>query len=122
MPSEWERVEGHIATPGGFQAAAIAAGIKKASGALDLGLIFSEKPGTFAAGVFTANLVAAAPVSLSRQHLQASRGRARAIVANAGNANACTGKEGQKPLGTPPSAPRNFWASRRRKCWWHPRV
>lgn len=96
MPSEWERVEGHIATPGGFQAAAIAAGIKKASGALDLGLIFSEKPGTFAAGVFTANLVAAAPVLLSRQHLQASRGRARAIVANAGNANACTGKEGAK--------------------------
>jgi glutamate N-acetyltransferase / amino-acid N-acetyltransferase len=96
MPSEWERVEGHIATPNGFQAAAVAAGIKKDAGALDLGLIFSERPNTVGAGVFTSNVVAAAPVVLSRHHLEAGRGRARAIIANAGNANACTGKEGAK--------------------------
>src|SRR5208282_3481121 len=51
-------------------------------------------PTTTAAGVFTTNRVAAAPVLLSRQNLVASRGRCRAIVVNSGNANACTGREG----------------------------
>ncbi|MGO8790005.1 MAG: bifunctional glutamate N-acetyltransferase/amino-acid acetyltransferase ArgJ [Terriglobia bacterium] len=93
MP-KWEPVDGDLATPMGFRAAAVAAGIKKTRDALDLALIFSDSPATTAAGVFTTNRVAAAPVLLSRQHLAKSRGRCRAIVANSGNANACTGSDG----------------------------
>jgi len=74
----------------GFKAAAVAAGIKK-QGGLDLALIFSEREAT-AAGVFTTNKVKAAPVILSQE--QVRRGKARAIIANAGNANACTGQGG----------------------------
>ena len=91
---KWESIEGDLATPLGFRAAAVAAGIKKTRDALDLALIFSDSPETTAAGVFTTNRVAAAPVVLSRQNLVKSRGRCRAIVVNSGNANACTGREG----------------------------
>jgi len=91
---KWESIEGDLATPLGFRAAAVAAGIKNTRDALDLALIFSDSPATTAAGVFTTNRVAAAPVLLSRQNLVASRGRCRAIVVNSGNANACTGREG----------------------------
>jgi len=94
--STWEPIDGDLATPLGFRAAAIAAGIKKAHGALDLALIFSDSPATTAAGVFTTNRVAAAPVLLSRQNLVESRGRCRAIVVNSGNANACTGEAGMR--------------------------
>ena len=90
----WEPIEGGLATPRGFRAASVSSGIKKATGALDLALIFSELPQTTAAGVFTTNLAAAAPVVLSRRSLQESRGQARAVVINSGNANACTGAEG----------------------------
>ncbi|MBW2096098.1 MAG: bifunctional glutamate N-acetyltransferase/amino-acid acetyltransferase ArgJ [Deltaproteobacteria bacterium] len=76
----------------GFKASAVAAGLKK-GGALDLALLYSEKEAT-AAGVFTTNLVKAAPVLLSREHIR--DGKARAIVANAGNANACTGPQGMR--------------------------
>ena len=91
---KWEPIEGDLATPLGFRAAAVAAGIKKTRGALDLALIFSDSPATTAAGVFTTNRVAAAPVLLSRQNLVESGGRCRAIVVNSGNANACTGRAG----------------------------
>jgi glutamate N-acetyltransferase/amino-acid N-acetyltransferase len=93
MPN-WELIEGSLATPLGFRAAAVAAGIKKTLGALDLALVFSDAPETAAAAVFTTNRVVAAPVLVSRQNLTESRGRCRAIVANSGNANACTGREG----------------------------
>jgi glutamate N-acetyltransferase / amino-acid N-acetyltransferase len=89
----WEPVGGGLATPRAFRAAAVAAGIKKA-GALDLALVFSDAPPTAAAGVFTTNLVAAAPVALSRRNLRESHGHARALLINSGNANACTGKAG----------------------------
>jgi glutamate N-acetyltransferase / amino-acid N-acetyltransferase len=92
--SKWQIVEGDLATPAGFRAAAVAAGIKKKRDALDLALIFSDSPNTTAAGVFTTNRVAAAPVHLSKKNLVDSRGRCRAIVVNAGNANACTGRGG----------------------------
>jgi len=91
---KWESIEGDLASPLGFRAAAVAAGIKMTRDALDLALIFSDSPATTAAGVFTTNRVAAAPVLLSRQNLVESRGRCRAIVVNSGNANACTGREG----------------------------
>jgi len=93
---KWEPIEGDLATPVGFRAAAVAAGIKKSKDALDLALIFSDSPATAAAGVFTTNRVAAAPVLLSRQNLLESRGRCRAIVVNSGNANACTGRAGMR--------------------------
>ncbi|MCP4683084.1 MAG: bifunctional glutamate N-acetyltransferase/amino-acid acetyltransferase ArgJ [Desulfobacterales bacterium] len=76
----------------GFKASAIKAGLKK-NNALDMALIFSETE-SVAAGVFTSNKVKAAPVLLSRDHIL--NGKARAIVANAGNANACTGRAGLK--------------------------
>jgi glutamate N-acetyltransferase/amino-acid N-acetyltransferase len=68
----------------------VTAGLKKTEEP-DLGLIFSDREAT-AAGVFTSNRVKAAPVLLSREHIR--EGRARAIIANAGNANACTGPDG----------------------------
>ncbi|MCG6878663.1 MAG: bifunctional glutamate N-acetyltransferase/amino-acid acetyltransferase ArgJ [Deltaproteobacteria bacterium] len=74
----------------GFKAAAVAAGLKK-GGAPDMALIVSEKEAS-AAGVFTTNKVKAAPVLLTRKHMKG--GRARAIIANAGCANACTGDPG----------------------------
>jgi len=74
----------------GFKASAVAAGLKK-DNALDLALIFSENEAT-AAGVFTTNKVKAAPVILTQEHIQ--KGNARAIIANAGCANACTGTAG----------------------------
>ncbi|HEX5483959.1 MAG TPA: bifunctional glutamate N-acetyltransferase/amino-acid acetyltransferase ArgJ [Terriglobia bacterium] len=93
MP-KWIKTEGHLGTPQGFCASATHAGIKNKEGALDLALIYSESAITTAAGVFTTNRAAAAPVALSRRHLAASRGMARAIVVNSGNANACTGAAG----------------------------
>ncbi|HVB29590.1 MAG TPA: bifunctional glutamate N-acetyltransferase/amino-acid acetyltransferase ArgJ [Terriglobia bacterium] len=95
MPS-WNFVEGSLGTPKGFRAAAVASGIKKAADVLDLTLLFSDAPQTAAAGVFTSNRAAAAPVLLSRKNLKKSRGRARAIIANSGNANACTGRAGMR--------------------------
>ncbi|MFZ7112432.1 MAG: bifunctional glutamate N-acetyltransferase/amino-acid acetyltransferase ArgJ [Desulfatiglandales bacterium] len=75
----------------GFKASAVAAGLKKKTDLLDLGLILSEREAA-AAGVFTTNRVKAAPVILSQDHVR--HGRARAILVNAGNANACTGQRG----------------------------
>jgi len=66
------------------------AGIKKER-VKDFGLIFSETPAV-TAGVFTTNWVKAAPLLITRQHLQAKK--CQAVIVNSGNANACTGKEG----------------------------
>jgi glutamate N-acetyltransferase/amino-acid N-acetyltransferase len=92
MP-KWEVVEGNLASARGFRGAAVAAGIKKTRGELDLALLVCDSPAT-AAGLFTTNQVAAAPVLLSRQNLAESRGRSRALLVNSGNANACTGRKG----------------------------
>jgi glutamate N-acetyltransferase/amino-acid N-acetyltransferase len=91
---KWESADGNLASPRGFSAAVVAAGIKKGHDALDLALIYSHPFETAAAGIFTTNTVAAAPVLVSRQNLADSRGRCRAVVVNAGNANACTGRVG----------------------------
>src|SRR6266478_2301615 len=77
------------ALPKGFRFAATACGLKK-TGALDLALISSDVPAS-AAAVFTQNLVVAAPVTLSKKNLRESKGRMRAVVVNAGNANCATG-------------------------------
>jgi glutamate N-acetyltransferase/amino-acid N-acetyltransferase len=80
------------ALPLGFRFSATACGLKK-TGALDLALLSSDVMAS-AAAVFTQNLVAAAPVVVSKAHLRSSKGRMRAIVANAGNANCATGAAG----------------------------
>jgi glutamate N-acetyltransferase/amino-acid N-acetyltransferase len=80
---------GAITMPLGFRASAVAAGIKP--GRLDLALVAADAP-CAAAGVFTGNRAVAAPVVVSREHL--GGGRARAIVVNAGCANAATGASG----------------------------
>ena len=80
------------ALPHGFRFAATACGLKK-TGALDLAIFSSDVPAS-AAAVFTQNLVLAAPVTLSKRHLQLSKGRMRAVVVNAGNANCATGPQG----------------------------
>jgi glutamate N-acetyltransferase / amino-acid N-acetyltransferase len=78
-----------VTSPLGFRAAGVASGIKPDR--LDLALVVADRP-CASAGVFTANLAQAAPVLVSREHLLG--GRTRAIVANAGCANAATGEAG----------------------------
>lgn len=78
--------------PHGFAAAAASAGIRSGPGD-DLLLIAAGAPAA-AAAVFTRNRFAAAPIALSREHLRESGGRARAILINAGAANAATGEIG----------------------------
>lgn len=77
----------------GFRFGALSAGIKKKAGALDLAMIVADEPAT-AAAVFTSNRIKAAPVLVSRAALRRNGGRARAVVVNSGNANACTGPAG----------------------------
>ena len=74
----------------GFKASGIAAGLKK-NGKADLGLILSETPSTVA-GVFTTNMIKAAPVVLDQQRVRA--GQCRAVIVNSGNANCCNGDDG----------------------------
>lgn len=83
-----------ITAPEGFVAAGLACGIK-ASGAPDLALVASTSGPVPAAGVFTANLAAAAPVQVCRDHLAVTAGRAGAVVLSSGNANAATGAPGK---------------------------
>src|SRR3954447_4322204 len=87
-------IPGGVATPLGFRAAGISAGIK-ASGNPDLMLLVADAPAQVAA-VFTTNKVVAAPVVVSRDHIARSGGLARAIVVNSGCANACTGDVGMR--------------------------
>ena len=74
----------------GFRFAGVACGIKE-SGRPDVALIVADRP-VVAAGVFTTNRVAAAPVQLGRERLRG--GRLQAVVVNSGNANAYTGTAG----------------------------
>ena len=89
--SDWQEITGGVTAPKGYRAAGIAAGLKP-SGLPDLALILSDVD-AIAGGVFTTSHVRAAPVDYCRQRLQA-RGSARAILCNAGQANAATGEQG----------------------------
>ncbi len=83
-----------VTVPAGFRAGAAMAGVKTGVATrLDVGLIVSDRP-CAAAGVFTTNQVVAAPCVVTRRHL--ASGTLRAIVANSGIANACTGEEGER--------------------------
>ena len=89
--ADWQQVSGAVTAPRGFKAAGIAAGLKP-SGSPDLALIVSETE-AIAAGVFTTSCVRAACVDYCRQRLQ-GKSIARAILCNAGQANAATGEQG----------------------------
>jgi len=92
MDPHFTRIKGGVGAPQGFLTSAVSCGIKNpAVERLDLALIVSEKACT-SAGTFTTNRVKAAPVRVSQANLR--RGNLRAIVANSGNANACTGVQG----------------------------
>jgi glutamate N-acetyltransferase/amino-acid N-acetyltransferase len=80
-----------VTGPQGFRAAGVAAGIK-ASGALDLTLVVNDGPLDVAAGVFTRNVIKAAPVLWSQEVLKQQR--LKAVVLNSGGANAATGPGG----------------------------
>src|SRR6202046_5490863 len=92
MESTFFEIGGGITAPKGFRAAAVRCGIKEGtSEKRDLSLIISDYP-TVAAATFTSNKIKGAPVRLSAAHLR--NADTRAIIANSGNANACTGSTG----------------------------
>jgi glutamate N-acetyltransferase/amino-acid N-acetyltransferase len=76
--------------PQGFRAAGICCGVKR-SGKLDLSLVVSDRPAV-AAGVYTKNLVCAAPVTVDRERTPSES--IRVVAINSGVANACTGDQG----------------------------
>jgi len=92
MQIEFHKINGGVLAPEGFIGGAAACGIKNGKPErLDLALVVSQTDAS-AAATFTTNRVKAAPVKVSAEHVKS--GRARAVVLNSGNANACTGKEG----------------------------
>jgi len=86
-----KEVSGGVCAPKGFKAGGIWCGIKAGSQKRDLALIYSEQICT-AAAMFTANRVKAASVLVSEEHI--AGGKLHAVIANSGNANACTGEAG----------------------------
>lgn len=88
---ELKKIQGGVTAAKGFQAAAAEAGIKY-KGRQDMALIYSEAP-CRSAGVFTTNIVKAAPVKWDQKQVYGGA-PAHAVVINAGIANACTGQEG----------------------------
>jgi len=79
----------------GFVAGAVAAGVKhEGTTRLDVAVIASTAEHCHAAGVFTTNQVIAAPCIVTKKHV--GRGHLRGIVVNSGNANACTGPQGER--------------------------
>jgi len=80
-----------ICVPKGYRFSGVYSGVKRDTTKLDLSLIVSDRPAA-AAGVYTTNLVCAAPVQFDRA---CTPGEGfRAVVVNSGNANACTGERG----------------------------
>ena len=92
LPPGWHLIAGGLTAPAGFLAAGITAGLKP-SGNPDLSLLLAPA-GAVCAGSFTLNRVRAACVDLCAERLQSSGGRARAVLTNSGQANACTGERG----------------------------
>lgn len=86
-----EQIQGGVTAAKGFQAAHTAAGIKYENRP-DMAMVYSEQP-CIAAGMFTSNVVKAAPVIWDRTLVETGK-KVHAIVINAGIANACTGEEG----------------------------
>ena len=101
MKTKLTAIPGSIVAPRGFRASGVFCDIKRLGTGKgsdkgrkrDLALIVSEVPATVA-GMFTTNQACAAPVKVCVERVQ--KGRAQAVVANSGNANACTGRQGLK--------------------------
>lgn len=99
MAFSYRTIPGSVTAPKGFQAAGVFCDVKRLGtqkgegqdGDLDLSMIVADKP-CAAAGMFTTNQVRAAPVQWCLQQIK--QGKGQAVVANSGNANACTGKRG----------------------------
>jgi glutamate N-acetyltransferase / amino-acid N-acetyltransferase len=97
--TSWKKLPGSINAPRGFMAGAVFCDIKRLGTGKgsqkgkkrDLGIIFSQVPAKVA-GMFTTNQICAAPVKVCVPKVR--KGAAQAIVANSGNANACTGRQG----------------------------
>lgn len=83
--------QGGILAASGFRVGAARCGIKRAEGEPDVALIVADRPAS-AAGVFTTNKFAAAPVHWNRKRVPSAD--IRAVVVNSGNANSCTGEQG----------------------------
>jgi glutamate N-acetyltransferase/amino-acid N-acetyltransferase len=95
--SRWVQAPDHVielpgGLPRGFRAAGVAAGIKQADGALDVGLLCSDAPGTTSAARFTRSGTQSAPVLLCLERCRLEE--IRAVAVNSGNANAATGLPG----------------------------
>ena len=99
MKANFKEISGSVVAPKGFLASGVFCDIKRLGTGKgsnkgqkrDLALIVSEVPAAVA-GMFTTNQVCAAPVKICMARVK--KGAAQAIVANSGNANACTGKQG----------------------------
>lgn len=86
-------IDGGVCAPKGFTANGLLSGIKAGRTRPDTALIYSEIP-CVTSGVFTQNRVKAECVKLTKKHI--ANGVAQAVIANSGNANACTGEQGAK--------------------------
>lgn len=89
--------DGGLTTPAGFRAGGLHCGLKKVE-RYDLGAVVCEVPAA-AAAVYTLNAFQAAPLKVTRESLAAG-GKLQAVVVNSGNANACTGKQGEEDART----------------------
>ncbi|MER1999653.1 MAG: bifunctional glutamate N-acetyltransferase/amino-acid acetyltransferase ArgJ [Lysinibacillus sp.] len=88
---EMKKLSGkNVVTPQGFKAAGIHSGIKHKK--KDLAILVSDVPASVA-GVFTTNVVQAAPLKVTKEVVY-NTGKMQAMIVNSGNANACTGKQG----------------------------
>lgn len=85
--------DGSVTTPQGFRAGGLHCGLKKTT-RHDLGAIVCDVPAA-AAGVYTTNIFQAAPLQVTRESI-GHEGKLRAVLVNSGNANACTGKQGEQ--------------------------
>ena len=92
MASSWRPIDGGVTAPDGFRAAGVAVGLKP-SGKPDLALLLAPESAV-CAGTFTTSVVRAACVDLCSERLTSGGGRARAVLINSGQANACTGDRG----------------------------
>jgi len=90
----YKRIKGGVSAPQDFYSSAVSCGIKNPEAdRLDLALIYSKRECT-SHGMFTSNRIKAAPVRITQSSMRAMP--LRAIIANSGNANACTGPEGMR--------------------------
>src|SRR5882757_8544923 len=82
-----------LSLPQGFRAAGVYSGVKRNTNKLDLSLVVSDRPAV-GVGVYTQNLVCAAPVKLDRARTPSES--IRCVAINSGVANACTGDQGDR--------------------------